>query len=109
MTVHKFNIICLSETYLDSSTAFHNDNLKISDYDLICLDHPSINKCKGVFIYCSFKSLQYKSFGRMYKLWVKIGDKLCLFVAPYRSPSQTQENFCDLYKTLNLPWKIDGK
>ena len=48
LTVHKFDIICLSEVYLDSSTPFDDDNLEISDYNLICSDNPSINTC--VFI-----------------------------------------------------------
>ena len=107
VTVQKFDMICLSETYLDSSTVFDNDNLEILDYNLVCSDHPFINKCGGVCIYSSFKSLPYKSFGRMYKL--KIGDKLSRFVALYRSTSQTQDNFCHFHITLNLTWKIDRK
>ena len=71
VTVQKLDMICLSETYLDSSTAFDNDNLEISYYNLTWSDHPSINKRGGACIYSSFKSLRCKSFGRLYKLWVK--------------------------------------
>ena len=70
-TVHKSDIICLSETYVDSNIAFNNDNVQISDYNLICSNHPSISKSGGVCIYSSFKGLRYKSYGRMYKLWIK--------------------------------------
>ena len=38
VTVHKFDIICLSETYLDSSIPNGDDNLEISDYKLILSD-----------------------------------------------------------------------
>ena len=32
VTVHKFNIICISETYIGSSTPSDDDNLEISGY-----------------------------------------------------------------------------
>ena len=51
VTIHKFNIICLSETYLDSSILVDDDNLEISGYNLIHLDHPSNSKRGGVCIY----------------------------------------------------------
>ena len=38
-TVNKFNIICLSETYLDSSIVSDNDNLVIKGYKLVRDDH----------------------------------------------------------------------
>ena len=59
---------------------------------------------RGVCIiqkFFSFRSLRYKSFRRMYKFRLKIGDKLCCFVALYRSPSQTQYDFYHFHKTLN--------
>ena len=45
IAVHKFDTICLSETYLDSSLATDNKNLKIS------ADHSSNNKRGGVCVY----------------------------------------------------------
>ena len=33
--VHKFGIICLTETYLNSSIAPDDDNLEISGYNLV--------------------------------------------------------------------------
>ena len=50
IAVHKFDIICLSETCLDSSVAPDDDNLDISDYSLVQSDHPS-NKRAGEFVY----------------------------------------------------------
>ena len=49
--IHKFDIICLSKTYLDSSTTSDDDNLEISGYNLIRSDQPSNNKRSGVSIY----------------------------------------------------------
>ena len=48
---HKFDIVCLSETYPDSNTAPDNDNLEISGYNLIQLDHSSNIKRGIVYIY----------------------------------------------------------
>ena len=51
IAIHNFDIICLSETYLDSSTTSDDDNLTISGYNLIRSDHTSNNKRGGVCIY----------------------------------------------------------
>ena len=44
VAIHKFDIICLSETYLDSSIPTNNDNLDIDEYNLVRSDHPSNTK-----------------------------------------------------------------
>ena len=50
-SLHSFDIICLSETYLDSSILSHDPNLEVQGYDLIRADHPSNVKRGGVCIY----------------------------------------------------------
>ena len=47
--VHKFDVICLSETYLDFS--IDDESLEISGYCLIRSDHPSNKKRGGICIY----------------------------------------------------------
>ena len=49
VSVHKFDITCLSETYLDSS--IDDVSLEISGYYLIRSDHPSNKKRGGICIY----------------------------------------------------------
>ena len=49
--IHKFDIICISETYLDFNTSPDDSNLEISCYNLIWSDHPSNNKQGGICIY----------------------------------------------------------
>ena len=39
--LYKFDIVCLSETYLDSTTSTDDDKLQIPEYTLIHCDHPS--------------------------------------------------------------------
>ena len=46
-SVHKFNIICLSETYLNSETLSNDENSNIPGYNLIRADHLSNAKCSG--------------------------------------------------------------
>ena len=43
ISTDKFDVICISETYLDSDTS-NDDNLKIAGYNLILADHPSNTK-----------------------------------------------------------------
>ena len=55
IAIHKFDIICISEIYLDSSTPSDDSDLEISGYALVRSDHPA-NKKEGVFC------IYYKSF-----------------------------------------------
>ena len=48
---HKSDIICLSETYLDSTVPLDAANLVISGYNLICSDYPSNTRRRGVCLY----------------------------------------------------------
>ena len=51
ISTHKFDVICISETYLDSDTSDDDDNLKIASYNLIQANHPSNTKRGGGCIY----------------------------------------------------------
>ena len=50
-TNHKYDFICISETYLDSSVSADDKELTMEGYKLICADHPSNVKKGGVCIY----------------------------------------------------------
>ena len=50
-TINKFDIICLSECYLDSSIASNNDKLNIKGYNLYKADHLNNFKRGGVCAY----------------------------------------------------------
>ena len=50
IAVYKFDIICISETYLDTSITSDDGNLEILSYKLIRSDHPSNSKRVGVCI-----------------------------------------------------------
>ena len=50
LSVHEMDIICLSETYLDSSVPV-DDNLEIPGYSSVTADHSSNIKHGGVLMY----------------------------------------------------------
>ena len=51
ISVHKLDIICLSETYLNSETSPDDDNLEIPGYNIIRKDDPPNTKRGGVCVY----------------------------------------------------------
>ena len=97
ISIHKFDVVCLSETYLNASISNDDDSLKVPGYNLFRADHPSNTKRRGVCI-CYRNSLPLKILGIHYlqeciNFEIMIGRKLCIFVSLYRSPNQSQDNF----------------
>ena len=97
ISVHKFDIICLSETYLDSTVPLDDVNLVISGYNLIRSDHPSNTKRGGVCLYYKnylpLRVLNISYLKECFNFEVKIGYKSCNFISLYRSASQSQDGF----------------
>ena len=85
-SLHKFDIIRLSETYLDSNTPFDDENLEIFGYALVRSDHPPNAKRGGVCLY--YKNnlpLRIVNIGYLNEcltLELKVGDKIFKFVVP---------------------------
>ena len=97
IAVYKFDIICISETYLNNSITSDDGNFEILGYNLILSVHPSNRKRDGVCIY--YKSALPLRVLNIYYLQesisfeLKTGDKVRNFISLYRSPSQTQDEF----------------
>ena len=51
INTHDFDIICLSETYLDSTIPRNVKNINHKSYSLSKVDHPSNSKCDDVCLY----------------------------------------------------------
>ena len=104
--IHKFDIICLSESYLNSETVSSDSNLQIPGYNFARMDHPSNTKCGGVCLYykCSLrlKVIDVPYLQECINSEVKIRDKTCNFISLYRSPSQTKDEFENFIKNLEL-------
>ena len=82
-SVHKFDIICLSETYLNSETPSYDKNLKIGRYNLVREDHPSNSKRGGVCVYYKsslpFRVINVKYLQESISFELRIGGKCCKF------------------------------
>ena len=76
--LHKFDLICPSETYLDSSISIEEKSLIIGDYKLIRADHPSDTKRGGVCVYCkvAISVKVFKCHSYLSVLFVKCQSKI---------------------------------
>ena len=106
IAIHKFDIICVLEIYLDSNTPSDDNNLEISGYTLVCSDHPSNNKRSGVCIYyknfLSLRILNAQHLQESICFKLKIGDRTCNFLSLYGSLSQSQDDFETFTENLEL-------
>ena len=93
--LHKFDIICLSETNLDSNTPIDDDNLEISGYTLIRSNYASNTKHGGLCLYYKnnlpLRVINIGHLNECLSLELKIGDKTCNFIVVYRLTSQSQD------------------
>ena len=103
---HKFDIICLSETDLNSSNSPDDEILEISRYNLVHSDHPLNGKRGGVCIYYkNYLPLQIFSVNYLSEcinFEIMIGNKICNFITLYRSPSQNQDDFQAFIDNLEM-------
>ena len=96
-TIHKYDFICTSETYLDSSVPTDDRNTLINGYNLIRADHPSNNKRGGVCIYyrdsLAVQLVDTNYLSACLLCEVSINNKKGYVAVLYRSPSQNSLEF----------------
>ena len=63
--VNKFDVICLSESFFESSILTESNNLKINGYKMVRADHPNNVKRGGVCAYAR-ESLPVRNFSNSY-------------------------------------------
>ena len=101
----------MPETYLDSS--IDDENLEISGYYLIRSDHPSNKKCGGICInykrFLPLKLTGVRLLDECIALDLIISNKLCSFVALYRSPSQSQDDFATFSDNFEMTLDLVSK
>ena len=94
---HKFDMMCLSETFLDSSIPTDDERLNMTGYKLIRADNPSDSKKGGEGIYynesLAVPQFEVKNLNECRIFEVSIKNKREYVVSLYRSPSQTQDEF----------------
>ena len=98
-SIHKFDIICLSETFLNSSYKTEDDALALNGYTLIRADHPDDIRRGGVCIYYKealpIKIININYLSECLVCEISFNKKQCFIISLYRSPSQTTTEFND--------------
>ena len=83
ISAHKCDIICLSETYLNSEISSDDENLEIPGYNLVWEDHPSNSKRGGACVYYKSslpsKVINVKYLQESISFELRIGGKCCRF------------------------------
>ena len=107
LSVHKFDIVCLSETFFNPEIRTDNENLQIPGYSIARIDHLSNTKRGGVCVYYKtslpLKVLDVKFFQECSNIELIIDENLCSFVfILYRSPSQSHDDFENFIKNFEL-------
>ena len=104
--VHSFDIIFLSETYLNSETPPNDTRLELPDYNLFRSDHPSNDKRGDICIYYKstlpLRILNISNLDECINFEVSIANKICRFIHLYRSPSQKQDEFQEFKSNLEM-------
>ena len=94
-TYEIYEIICLSETYLNHDTLFNDDNLRIQGYKLIRVDHRSNQKRGGICIYHKdFLPIKVNNVSYLKEFLnfnQSLNGKQYNITLIYRSPSQSLE------------------
>ena len=97
-SIYKHDFICLSETYLDSTTA--NNMLEIEGYNLVRADHLNTIKRGGVCMYYKVslhvQVINLPYFHEALLLEMSHNNKKVIVSVIYRSPSQNSDEF-DLF------------
>ena len=95
--IYNYDIICLSETYLNHDTLSNSDNLKILGYELIRVDHPSNQKRGGICIHHKYflpvKVNNISCLNECLNFSLSVYWKQCNITLTYHSPSQSSEEF----------------
>ena len=102
--VHKFDIICLSEIFLNSSLQNDDDSLVLNGYKLIRDDNPSDLNRGGVCIYFKeslpIKVLNVTNLHECLVCKLSSNGRRSYIVSLYRSPSQSSDEYDHFIKTF---------
>ena len=111
---YNYDIICLGETYLNSSHLHSDQRINIQGYQLLRADHPDNTNRGGVSLYYK-ENLPLRIRNDISPLQeclvceIKINKKKCFVSCLYRSPSQSSVEFDDFcaglettFSNLNL-------
>ena len=104
---NNYDIICLSETFLNSSIETNDDRISIDGYNLIRADHPSNSKRGGVCIYFKehiplIKRGDICTLDNCLVTEIRSQGEKHFLTCVYRSPSQNHDEFEDFCTKFDL-------
>ena len=107
ISTHKFDILCLSEIFLDSTIDLNDENINIDGNSILRADHPSNNIHGGFCIYFkqSLPLIRRDDVSTMQEAIVteiSVKNETCFFTWTYRSQSQTRDEFKNFSSEQNL-------
>ena len=99
------NIICVSETYLDSS--IDENTLKLDGYSLITADHPGNMKRGGVCLYRKenllLRHIKTEYFSQRLLCRISIQNQTGYFGVTYKPPKQNNNEFNEFLTNFEKP------
>ena len=107
ITQHNYDIICLTETFLNSSILSDDNSIEIDGYNLIRLDHPGGLKKGGVCIYYKehiplILRDDINTLDNCLVTEIRSQNEKCFLTCIYRSPSQNQDEFKIFCNNLDI-------
>ena len=96
-SIHRFDIICLSETYLDNSYPTDDDQLAFPGYNLIRADNPNNIKRGGVCIYyretLPVTTINVNILNECLIWELSFGSRCVCLVSIYQTPNQSSNEY----------------
>ena len=107
ITTHNFDILCLSETFLDLTIDLNDENINIDGYFILRADHPSNNKQGGVCIYFKqslplIRKDDLSTIQGTIVTEISVENETYFLTCLYWSPSQSHDELESFCSELNL-------
>ena len=104
---HDYDVICLLETFLNSTNSNDDERINIKGHNLLRVDCPSNKKRGGVCMYYKehlpiIKRDDLCTLKECLVMEIRVDQKKFFFSCLYRSPGQKQDEFEEFYNDLNL-------
>ena len=98
-SVYRYDIICISESFLDSTISDDDNILHMEGYNLIRADHPDNIKRGGVCLYfkkgLALRKIELSHITECLLCEVNVKVQVGSTIVGYRSPSRTSSQFDD--------------
>ena len=104
-SIYNYDLICLSETFLDSSFLPDDPRLSLDGYNLIRADHPNDVKRGGVCVYVknslATRVSNLSNLKECIIIELTLKNKKGYVISLYRSPSQSMDEFEEFLLNLD--------